>query len=540
VLYSIIHDITERKRLEDELKESEQKHRTLFAMSLDALNTLEPPTWQFTSANLATINLFGTRDETDFMTQAPWHYSPERQPDGRSSHEKAQEMIAIAMRDGNHFFEWTHKRVSGEEFFATVMLMRMDIKGKLFLQATIRDISAQKKIELEKSNLQAQLLHSEKLATVGTLAAGIAHEINNPLTVVKGFTQRLASRLDTVDPRDENKKTLNTINGAIDRIAAIVNGLRTYARADTDHVESVNIHKTIGEVLSFIRQITKNADVEIRQDLVVGTPYVRCNFGKIQQVLVNLLNNACDALQARPADRQITISTLSDDKQVTILLSDNGPGIPKAILEKIFDPFFTTKEVGKGTGLGLSISRSIIESFGGSFRVSSKEGEGATFHITLPRIEPPAASTCDADTDKKELSIPRLRGDVLVIDDEPGLCALLKDHLEEAGLTVTTMGDPAMALEIMARKRFDLIITDMQMPGLTGVTLIKRAREIELQAGTRFVVITGGITTSYTKADRDYLRETIQGYLTKPWEQEKLLELVGSLLPSSQIGADEV
>jgi PAS domain S-box-containing protein len=144
---AITKDITERKRSEEALLDSEERHRVLFESSRDAIMTLEPPTWNFTTGNPATLEMFKVKNEEEFTSKGPENLSPERQPDGRSSAEKAKEMIETAMRNGSKFFEWTHKRINGEDFFATVLLSRVVQGGKVFLQATVRDITMQKQLE---------------------------------------------------------------------------------------------------------------------------------------------------------------------------------------------------------------------------------------------------------------------------------------------------------------------------------------------------------------------------------------------------------
>ena len=255
-----------------------------------------------------------------------------------------------------------------------------------FLLGISEDITERKNAEKEKNELQTQLFYAEKLAAIGTLVAGIAHEISNPLAIVRGYSHILGKKLKEIDPENHDM-TATTINNAIDRIVIIINGLRTYVSADTVHMEVLDINKVIFETISLVQETLKETGIEIRHNLAKDLPHVRCNVGKIQQVLINLLNNAIDALKQLPEGRRISIETLVKEEDVIILLSDNGPGVPEDILGKIMDPFFTTKEVGKGTGLGLSVSSAIIESLGGTFKVSSKVGEGATFHITLPCVQ---------------------------------------------------------------------------------------------------------------------------------------------------------
>lgn len=177
VCRAVVSDIAARRRAEATLRSSEARHRLLFENSHDALMTLAPPDWRFTTGNATTLRMFGVRDEDAFVSRRPETFWPERQPDGCPSAEKALLMIDIAMREGSHYYEWTYQRLSEQEFPATVLLTRLEIEGETLLQATVRD-------ETEVKRLQAMLRQSDRLASMGMLAASVAHEINNPLTYV--------------------------------------------------------------------------------------------------------------------------------------------------------------------------------------------------------------------------------------------------------------------------------------------------------------------------------------------------------------------
>jgi C4-dicarboxylate-specific signal transduction histidine kinase len=247
------------------------------------------------------------------------------------------------------------------------------------------DLTEQKATEQQKVQMQTQLFQAAKLASIGTLASGIAHEINNPLAIIKGHISLLRKRFTEENSLTEFvDKSLQVQDTAIDRIARIVNSLRTYARQDTEGIEAVDIHKVITETLALIEPIFKKLD--IRMDFVQNSPQhmVKGNSGKLRQIITNLLTNSHDALEQKKEDRRIQIATDTENGFLVLKLSDNGCGIEEKHMSRLFDPFFTTKAPGKGTGIGLSSCHSMVESFGGSIQAQSTVGVGTTFIIRLP------------------------------------------------------------------------------------------------------------------------------------------------------------
>ena len=505
------------------IQESAAQYRAMFEKNLAIMYMLDPRTNALVEINDSAAVFYGySPEECGSLKITDISCIPNP---SLTSH------TAEILRAGGHHFESLHRLKSGELRDVEVYASPVQLQRAPIIYAIVHDITERKRAEREKATIQAQLVHSEKLASIGTLAAGVAHEINNPLAIVRGYTGLLAKRLMGAS----DARTLKVINNAINRIVAIVDSLGNYARVDNDLLGAVDIHKTIEEVLLFVGQLSKSAGVEIVQKCASSTLYARANTGKMQQVLINLLTNACDALQSREAERRIVIETRAEQQSVKILISDNGDGIPASILNKIFDPFFTTKPVGKGTGLGLSISHSIIKSFDGSLCVSSRTGEGAVFEITLQCMDRQATSHDDTSKAPQIAANSPLRGEVLVVDDEPGLCMLLEDQLSELGLSITVSADPIAALTMMETKRFDLIITDMQMPAISGISLVRRARGNELQTGVKIIVLTGGTATDFNEEDSAFLSTNVQGFMTKPWDQEQFLTLVASLLSPTDI-----
>ena len=243
---------TERKKAEETLRGSEERYRLLFDGSRDAMITIAPPSWKYTSANPAALTLFGVGDAAEFMTLGPWDVSPESQPDGRPSADKAREVIEAAMREGSFFFEWTHRRLDGADFPATVMATRLEMAGQVFLLCVVRDITERKRAEEEKATLEAQLRQAQKMESVGRLAGGVAHDFNNMLNVILGRTEMA---LKQVDPAGPLHADLEEIRKAAGRSADLTRQLLAFARKQTIAPKVIELNETVEGMLKMLRRL---------------------------------------------------------------------------------------------------------------------------------------------------------------------------------------------------------------------------------------------------------------------------------------------
>jgi len=355
------------------LGESEERYRALYVGSRDAIMITNPKKG-FVGGNPATLRMFGCRDEREFTTQSPANLSPEFQPDGQSSSAKAQEMMGIAAERGTHFFEWTHRRMDGTEFPATVLLSMIEIGGQAILQATVRDITLEKRLE-------SRMIQSAKLSAVGSLAAGVAHEINNPLGVILGFAQALAGGIQA---GEASFGPIKAIEREALRCKALVQELLVFSRQGKGHVEDFDLDQAVAHALALVQPQARVKGVTLTNESgPAGT--VRGDRGQLQQVVVNLAVNAIDAM---PQGGRLAVRTwrtgVSGDRKVLLRVEDTGTGISAALLTKIFEPFFTTKPVGKGTGLGLALVHEIVAKHGGTVEVDSFLGKGTVFTVALP------------------------------------------------------------------------------------------------------------------------------------------------------------
>ena len=385
-----------------------------------------------------------------------------------------------------------------------------------------RDVTERKRIEEELTRQREARIQSEKLADMGTLLAGVAHELNNPLTVVTGYTGILRQSLAD-GPLAER---VDRITGAAHRCVRIVRNFLALARQYPPERQHVRLNQIVREAIELLAYPLRVDNVEVRLELDDDLPALWADSHQLHQVIVNLITNAHHAMHGVESTRQLTIRTCHETAGSRVLLEvgDTGPGIPAEVLARIFEPFFTTKPVGQGTGLGLPLCRGIVESHGGAVRVDTMPGRGTTMRIELPVVPAPAADTADAAG--ADLALPAGRR-ILIVDDEPDVAGVLRDLLAASGEEIEVAPDGRAALARIPAGNFDLILCDVRMPRLDGPGLYRALAELDPRLLRRFVFLTGDTLNpeSWT-----FVRGTAAPCINKPFDFDEVRRVIGRAL----------
>lgn len=380
-----------------------------------------------------------------------------------------------------------------------------DAKGNLINRVEyIRDVTAE-------TMLKEQLIQAEKLSSLGEILSGVAHELNNPLTGVIGYCELIYEAT-----KDEMLKVqLVKINNAALRCKKIVENLLSFARQHKVEKQYSNITEIIHQSMELKAYQLKIDNIDVTMDLDERLPYTMVDPYMMQQVFLNIINNAHLAMKDKGGRGNLTIKSGHHEGTIRISFSDTGIGIPEANLKKIFEPFFTTRGVGKGTGLGLSVSYGLIKEHDGEIYAVSKPGEGATFHIELPVISPVAIAADEAeDAGSLQKKMEGAKKRVLLIDDEPTILDLLKAIIEGMDHQVCMTSDARMALEKIRHKHYDLIISDMRMPNINGKAFYEIVGELRPEFRQRIVFTTGDVINPEIQS---FIRETRCQYIRKPF-----------------------
>src|SRR5262245_56889890 len=392
--------------------------------------------------------------------------------------------------------------------------------GSVRIEALVRDVSERKKLDDETRDLYHQLLQAEKMAALGQTISGVAHELNNPLATILTWAERLSQRPSLDDPV---RRGLETILSESERAARIVRNLLTFARKRQTTRAMVDVNQVVRETLALRAYEQHLSNISVIDALAAGLPQVFADGHQVQQVLLNLIINAEQAMLSANGRGVLVVRTSHDASRESVILeiNDDGPGIPEDVQPKIFDPFFTTKEVGQGTGLGLTVAYAIVQEHGGTMRLESRRGAGASFYVELPvsgaRIPAGAAPRAPFNEPAQPVVVDAA---VLVVEDEAALATAVIDALRDAGYVVEHATDGEDALKKVQQTHFDAVVCDLKMPRLDGKAFYRRLSAASPALARRTIFVTGDVAG--TEAEK-FLEESGCRWLAKPFRLAELL-----------------
>ena len=363
---------------------------------------------------------------------------------------------------------------------------------------------------------QRRLAQSEKMSAVGKLLAGIVHELNNPLTTILGFAQLLARTAEG------NKKNLDRIVSETERCARIVGNVLRISRPGKTDKQAIDLNSTVRETLELASYQLRLNKISLGLKLTAKSPTISVNPCEFTQVLLNIVTNAVQAIGENREEGSVDVSTEISKDQVMIHVRDNGPGLPEDHVSKIFEPFFTTKEMG--TGLGLSLSRQLVEANQGEISVVSEQDQGTTFTLKFPLAEADREIEVDLDRPRR----------ILVADDEHHILDLVDAVLSDADCEVECVGSGAEAISRLEAADFDLVISDMRMPGIGGREVIEWIRS--QGKGGEVLLLTGDVASREMK---EFIALSGVSCLSKPFRIGELVDAVEAALGSSPTAGGE-
>jgi PAS domain S-box-containing protein len=513
-ILSLARDITDRKSAEAALRASEEQYHAMFDASIDGL-ALWNAAGEVVDINPALWRMYGHTDaECSAMSAQHWP-RPSYQP----------EFLRVVGTGESLHAEVTESRKDGSALQLEVHGIPMQYQGRPHVLTIARDITGKKRAEEELARQRESLYQREKLAALGSLLAGVAHELNNPLSVVVARAVLLEEQGDAATQAAALK-----IRTAAERCARIVRTFLAMARQQQPERGPVAINDVITAALDMTAYAIRTSGIDVSLALAPDLPLILADADQLHQVLLNLVINAQQSLQEHPAPRRIWITSLLDagGDMLRIAVADNGPGIAPAHRARIFDPYFTTKPTGMGTGVGLAVSLGIVESHGGTLGVACPNEGGAIFTIVLPVRN---AEAGDAPAAREPGPSPRRRS-VLVVDDEAGIRESLAEILCGARHRVVTASSGREALERMAVEYYDVILTDVRMPDLDGRALYAQIEQRWPRRAAQVVFITGDTLASEL---REFVRNSGRLVIEKPFLPSEVRRIVAELAADAEL-----
>ncbi len=510
-ILALARNITRRKAAQAALRASEEQYHAIFNASIDGL-ALWNAAGEIVATNPALWRMYGYGDsETSTLppgTRAGLSYRPEF-------------LRAVAAGKSLHS-EVTERRRDGSVLELEVHGIPMQYQGKPHVLTIAHDITENKRSAEELVRQRESSYQREKLAALGSLLAGVAHELNNPLSVVVARAVLLEEQGGPATQSAALK-----IRTAAERCARIVRTFLAMARQEPPQRGPVAINDVVSAALEMTAYTVRTSSIEVAPDLAKGIPPILADPDQLHQVLLNLIVNAQQVLQDRPGPRRIRVASRYDPDGcvIRIAVADNGPGIPEHLRARVFEPYFTTKATGMGTGMGLAVSHGIVEAHGGTLTLDCPEMGGSVFTITLP-VCPLDVSGVDPGPSRETSASQRK---ILVVDDEAEIRETLAEILTGAQHQVATASSGREALERMEAEHYDVILTDIRMPDLDGRTLY---REIERRwpDGVGRVVFVTGDTLASTL--RDFAAKSGRPVIEKPFLPSDVRRVVAEMAVS--------
>ncbi len=541
VLHSIINDITRRKQAEEALTRSEEKFRKAFYTSPDSVNINRLEDGMYISINPAFTRIMGYTEE-NIIGKTSMEYNIWANVEDR------HQLVAGLRKDGEVTnLEAAFRTKGGDIVYGLMSSSVIDLGGVPHILSITRDITKRKQADEEKAKLEAQLRQAQKMESIGSLAGGIAHDLNNILFPISGLSEML---LDDIPSDTPAHKSIEQIHKSAQRGSDLVKQILSFGRQSNPQKLPIRIQPILQEVLKLARA-TIPWNIEITSNIKQDCGMVSANPTQVHQIAMNLITNAFHAVEGnggtinvelketniRHLDKRdkSPLNEMSPDGTsgfpiqllaggyACITLSDTGTGIDRTLIDKIFEPYFTTKELGKGTGLGLSVVHGIVKEHGGDIRVHSEVGKGTTFNVYLPLLKDAWNRKDAAVIEKYPTGCER----ILLVDDEEQIVLLEQMMLKKLGYqtTVRTSSPDALAAFRANPSKFDLVICDRGMPNMTGEQL---ARELILIKPEIPIIICTGFCDETDM--QCAMAIGIKGFLTKPVAVSNLAKMVRKVL----------
>ncbi|MFO1323432.1 MAG: PAS domain S-box protein [Burkholderiales bacterium] len=517
-ILALARDITDRKSAEEALLASEEQYRAMFNASIDGL-ALWTGAGVVVDTNPALRRMYGY-DDAEFTALPTDRWAGlSRYPD----------FLRVVASGQPVRLEVTEARKDGSALELEVHGVPMQYQGEPHVLTITRDITENKRAAAELARQRESSYQREKLAALGSLLAGVSHELNNPLSVVVARAVLLEERGDGATQVAAMK-----IRTAAERCARIVRTFLAMARQQPPERGPVAINEVVTAALDIAAYGLRTGGVDVALDLADGLPLVLADPDQMHQVLLNLVINAQQSLQEQPGPRRLRVTSRFDAGagSVRIVVADNGPGIPPHLRARVFEPYFTTKPIGVGTGVGLAVSLGIVEAHGGTLTVHCPPDGGAEFTITLP-VEDAQAAPAEPRAAPHANTRPRT---ILVVDDEADIRDMLAEILSAAGHRVHTADSGREALARMSAEHHDVILSDLRMPDLDGRALYA---EIERRwpGRTRHVVFVTGDTL--TAALAEFVASSGRPVIEKPFLPSEVRRVVAELLVDDEIASPD-